>query len=106
VGLDRALNAATDWSNRVLPWVWWPATPPRRRHRYGPEHHAVMAGWLVLSTVAGEVHDRRDTDMGPVERQALRLGGVAGYVGTWWLFARAWNRRADRLRRPWVRLLG
>jgi hypothetical protein len=106
-GLDRPLNAMSDFGNRVLPWMWWPAGAPRPHRPYGLEHHAVLLAWNIGSFVAYELlvpaRHKRTGVAQQVERALSTVGSFALQVAV----AGAWDRRAAARRRmPWRRFTG
>jgi len=100
--IDRPVNAFNDGTVRVTPWVWWPASPPRRDRPWRAGQHGAYLGWSVAAFVVGEVvaarlpEDLRST--GTRLRMERLATGVAG-LAMWLLAAGAWDRRAARLRR-------
>jgi hypothetical protein len=103
--LDGPVNWCSDLAVRTTPWMWWPASPPRRDRPLNTTQHAAYLAWSVGGYLAGDaIATRLPEDMRSSGRQ-LRIErvvtGVAS-VALWLVFAGAWDRRAARLRRrPW-----
>ena len=106
--LDRAVNWANDLTVRATPWMWWPASPPRRDRSYDTAQHATYLAWTALGYVAGDILAQRMPEehrsTGARLRNERILTGLT--TGVAWLVAvGAWDRRAEQLRRrPWQRL--
>jgi hypothetical protein len=105
--LDGPVNRLSDLSVRAAPWMWWPASPPRRDRPYGAGQHAAYLAWSAIGFAAGEVlvqrlpEDQRST--GRRLRDERIVSGLLAAV-LWLVAAGAWDRRAERLRRrPWQR---
>jgi hypothetical protein len=106
--VDRPINALNDGTARVTPWVWWPASAPRRNRPWSTGQHVAYAGWALAGLVVGEIVAARLPaglrSTGAQLRNDRIRAGLAGLVG-WVIVAGAWDRRATRLRRrrPWLR---
>jgi len=106
-GLDGPVNRFADLTLRVAPWMWWPASPPRRDRPYDAGQHAVYLTWSAVGFLGGEVlvqrlpEEQRSTGTGLRNERILT---VVLTVVLWLVAAGAWDRRAERLRRrPWRR---
>jgi hypothetical protein len=99
---DRPVNALNDGTVRLTPWVWWPASAPRRGRPWSAGQHLACVGWGLAAFVVGEVvYARLPADLrstGTRLRNERLASGVAG-VAAWVVAAGAWDRRAARLRR-------
>jgi hypothetical protein len=106
--LDGAVNHLTDFTVREIPWVWWPASPPRRDRPFEAGQHAAYLVWSAASFLAGEVLAQRMPEELRSTGRRLRNERIAtGMIAAagWLVAAGAWDRRAERLRRrPWQRL--
>lgn len=105
--VDGPLNRLSDLTVGMTPWMWWPASPPRRDRPYDAAQHAVLVTWSVVGYVAGDVlsqklpEEQRSTGR---RLQAERIGAAVASVALWLLMVGAWDRRAAHLRRrPWRR---
>jgi hypothetical protein len=106
--IDRPVNALNDGTVRLVPWLWWPAFPPRRDRPWSAGQHIAYVGWSLASFVLGEVvaarlpAELRST--GARLRNERLITGVAG-LAAWVVAAGAWDRRAggSRRRRPLLR---
>jgi hypothetical protein len=104
--LDTPLNAMTDVTVRRMPWMWWPATPPRQDRPYSVAQHAATLAWSAATFVVGELATPRQLRSSGRRLQLERAGSLLLSIVAWVLAAGAWDRRAERLRRrPWRRLL-
>jgi hypothetical protein len=106
--LDGAVNRLNDLSVRATPWMWWPASPPRRERRLEADQHASYLAWSAVGLLVGEVLAQRMPEELRSTGRRLRNERIATGVMTgavWLVAAGAWDRRAERLRRrPWQRL--
>lgn len=106
--LDGAVNRLNDLTIRVTPWMWWPASPPRRDRALEAGQHAAYLGWSVVGLLVGDVlAQRMPEDLRSTGRQLRneRIATVMMTAAMWLVAAGAWDRRAERLRlRPWQRL--
>jgi hypothetical protein len=105
--LDGPVNRLSDFTVRVTPWMWWPASPPRRDRPYEAGQHAAYLAWSAIGFVAGEVlaqrlpEDQRSTGR-RLRNERIVTGLLTGVL--WLVIVGAWDRRAERLRRrPWQR---
>lgn len=106
--IDSAVNSLNDCTVRLTPWVWWPASAPKRNRSWSLEQHVAYAGWSLVGSVVGEVVAWRLPDELQSTGTRLRnerLGGGLAAVVVWVVAAGAWDRRAEQLRRgrPWRR---
>jgi hypothetical protein len=106
--LDGAVNGLNDLSVRATPWMWWPASPPRRDRPFEAGQHAAYLAWSAVGLVASEVLAQRMPEELRSTGSQLRNERIATVVmaaAMWLVAAGAWDRRAERLRRrPWQRL--
>jgi hypothetical protein len=106
-GLDGPVNRATDLTVRVTPWMWWPASPPRRDRPLDGGQHAVYLAWATVGFLAGDlVAQRLPPELRSTGGQLRNERIVTGLLtaALWLVTAGAWDRRAERLRRrPWQR---
>jgi hypothetical protein len=99
--IDGPVNRLNDLTVRVTPWVWWPASPPRRDRRLGAGQHASYLAWSVAGYLAGDVLAKllpeEHRSIGARLRNERIVTGLATVV-VWLLAVGAWDRRAERLR--------
>ena len=107
-GLDGAVNRLNDLAVRATPWMWWPASPPRRDRPFEAGQHAAYLAWSAVGYLAGDALARRAPEEMRSTGRRLRDERIATGVmaaAMWLVVAGAWDRRAERLRRrPWERL--
>jgi hypothetical protein len=107
--IDRPVNALNDGTVRLTPWVWWPASAPRRGRPWSAEQHAAYLGWSLAAFAVADVvaahlpEDLRST--GVRLRRERVVTGVAS-VAAWVVAAGAWDRRAARRHRLSLRAGG
>ena len=106
--LDGAVNRLNDLTVRAAPWMWWPASPPRRDRPFEASQHAAYLAWSAVGYLAGDVLAQRMPEQLRSTGRRLRNERIATGVlsaGAWLVAAGAWDRRAERLRRrPWQRV--
>lgn len=106
-GLDDPVNRLGDLTVRVAPWMWWPASPPRRDRPYDTGQHAVYLAWSAAGLIAADVLAQRLPEEHRSTGARLRNERIVSGLLTaalWLATAGAWDRRAERLRRrPWQR---
>jgi hypothetical protein len=104
-GLDETVNRLSDLTVRVTPWMWWPASPPRRDRPYDAGQHATYLAWSAAGFLAGDVLAKRVPEEHRSTGRRLRTERMLTALMTavlWLVTVGAWDRRAERLRRrPW-----